>query len=59
MGKNCRGREKISRLSSFFEDDIEIIWAFSDNKDDQDLLNMSKNSFWIKNGKLIKYEPIK
>ena len=59
VGKNCRGREKISRLSSFFEDDIEIIWAFSDNKDDQDLLNMSKNSFWIKNGKLIKYEPIK
>jgi phosphatidylglycerophosphatase C len=58
-GKNCRGREKISRLLSFFEDDIEIIWAFSDNKDDQDLLNMSKNSFWIKNGKLINYEPIK
>jgi phosphatidylglycerophosphatase C len=59
MGKNCRGKEKISRLFSFFEDDIEIICAFSDNKDDQGLLNMSKNSFWVKNGKLVKYDPIK
>lgn len=59
VGKNCRGKEKISRLFSFFEDNIQIIGVFSDNKDDQCLLNMSKNSFWVKNGKLVKYDPIK
>jgi len=59
VGKNCRGKEKISRLSCYFEDDIEIVWAFSDNKDDKALLNASKYSFCVEYGKLVKYEPLK
>jgi phosphatidylglycerophosphatase C len=58
-GENCRGKEKILRLSLFFGKDIEITAAFSDNKDDAALLKMSRESYWVKNGKLVKHESNK
>lgn len=52
---NCRGEEKLKRLNRAFPD-FELIAAYSDNKDDDVLLKVAKNGFWVrKNGDLIPF----
>jgi HAD superfamily phosphoserine phosphatase-like hydrolase len=52
---NCRGQEKLKRIKRDFTD-FEIIAAYSDNEDDDVLLNMAKNGHWVdKKGKLIPF----
>jgi HAD superfamily phosphoserine phosphatase-like hydrolase len=49
-GENCRGKEKIKRLKKLFsEEEFIILEAYSDNKDDIDLLKSAKKGFIIKN----------
>lgn len=43
---NCRGQEKLKRIKRDFTD-FEIIAAYSDNEDDDVLLNMAKNGYWV------------
>ncbi len=45
--ENCRGKEKISRLNNEFENPI-ITNAYSDNKDDLDLLQKAKSGYVVK-----------
>lgn len=41
-GENCRGEEKISRLKKMYNlNQVQIIEAYSDNKDDKKLLSMA------------------
>ena len=52
---NCRGQEKLKRLKRAFPD-FEIIAAYSDNKDDDELLKIAKNGYWVKkSGALIPF----
>lgn len=52
---NCRGQEKLKRIKRDFTD-FEIIAAYSDNEDDDVLLKMAKNGYWVdKKGKLIPF----
>lgn len=54
---NCRGQEKLKRIKRDFTD-FEIIAAYSDNKDDVELLKMAKNGYWVdRNGRLIPFLP--
>ena len=52
---NCRGEEKLKRLKRAFPD-FELIAAYSDNKDDDVLLKIAKNGYWVKkSGALIPF----
>ena len=52
---NCRGEEKLKRIKRAFPD-FELIVAYSDNKDDVELLKMAKNGCWVdKKGRLIPF----
>ena len=52
---NCRGQEKLKRIKRAFPD-FELISAYSDNIDDDVLLKMAKNGYWVdKKGKLIPF----
>lgn len=50
-GENCRGLEKIKRLKQLFnENDFIILEAYSDNKDDMELLKLANKGFIINKG---------
>ena len=52
---NCRGEEKINRLRRAFPD-FEIVTAYSDNIDDDELLKMAKNGHWVdKRGRIVPF----
>lgn len=53
VSKNCRGKEKIKRLYGFYGTDVKILEAYSDNKDDVELLLLAERGFQIK-GTIIK-----
>ena len=52
---NCRGAEKINRLRRAFPD-FEIVTAYSDNIDDDGLLKIAENGYWVdKSGKIVPF----
>ena len=52
---NCRGEEKINRLRRAFPD-FEIVTAYSDNIDDDGLLKIAENGYWVdKSGKIVPF----
>ncbi|MFW5803872.1 MAG: HAD-IB family phosphatase [bacterium] len=55
-GLNCRGKEKINRLKLLMNDGDTIDFAISDNKDDNYLFEIARESYFIRGGKINKYE---
>jgi len=54
LGPNCRGHEKIAMLKQKYNiNDYIITEAYSDNKDDINLLKLSIKPFFIKNNKIV------
>ena len=52
---NCRGQEKLKRIKRAFPD-FKLIAAYSDNKDDDELLKMAKNGCRVdKKGRIIPF----
>lgn len=53
LGENCKGQEKVKRLGKYKKINIENF--YTDSIDDMPLISLAKNSFYVKKGKVKKW----
>ena len=54
IGINCKGYEKVRRLSESFPN-VPVVNAYSDEKSDEYLLRMAQNGFVVEGNRVIPY----
>lgn len=55
IGKNCKGEEKVRRFREIYPDQV-INSFYSDSHSDIPMTKLAKQSFFVKNGKVVSWE---